>query len=550
MQRNKSRKRSGGCQTTWSIGAILYGDAGVPVHTEEPPCALASTYTGCVAGNIVVRLSLALPVCACCLAALLSGAPADPEDPVFRAVDLDLGESREVHFSNGTVASVRLIARDEIRDSVRQAVRSARVRVEVNGHETMLNCGNYRLPLTVGGVQIDCPVTKGYLANARTNPWGLDKDARLRVWPAASPLLRPGTYVYPVQQRWSASDTQMSNEPSFVDGSEEPARKRVYYHYGLDIGGVEGLTHVISATGGLVVVRGNGVLPAYRDSPYIEINYDGVIVLDERGWFHWYFHLARIDPGVTLGSRIRIGQNIGVIGKEGHAGCWSHLHYEIRSLQPSGKPGIQEGYAFLWEAYQKQYSPDLIAVARPHSLAWVGEEVVLDGGSSWSRTGKIERYDWTFTDGGRAEGPRVKRVYAKPGTYSEILKITDAAGRVAYDFAVVQIAGKPENGWTDRLPPTIHAAYSPALDARPGQTLTFAVRTCRTTYGREIWRFGDGSAPVVVKSDGCAEPASPKGYAFTQHAFKKPGDYIVRVERANERGERAVGHLHVRVCAQ
>lgn len=494
----------------------------------------------------LLLLALLLPVSS----HLCAPIPASGETltPLVRVVDLNVGETANVQLHDGSSARVRLLGRDDTRDSVRKAVRDARVEVEVNGRGTTLHCANYRLPVTVAGVQIDCTVTKGYLDNSRTDPWGLERDARLRLWPAGSPLVRPGTFVYPVKQRWFATTTQMSNQPSFVDGSEAPSRTKVYYHHGLDVGGVEELTQVVSATNGLVVVRGKEALPEYEDSPYTERGYDGVIVLDDRGWFHWYFHLASIDPGVKLGERIGLGEKIGFVGKEGSAGCWSHLHYEIRSTQPSGKAGIQEGYAFLWEAYQKEYSPEVIAVARPHSLAWVGEQVVLNGRLSWSSSGKISRYEWRFTDGTRAEGPSVERVYRRPGTYSEILKVTDANGRTAYDFAVVQVVEKPDgSGGRERLPPTIHAVFEPTLGLRAGQPVTFAVRTCRTTYGEETWDFGDGSAPVTVRSDGCAKPRSKEGYARTQHAYKAPGDYIAWVERANERGEKAIYHLHVRV---
>jgi len=78
------------------------------------------------------------------------------------------------------------------------------------------------------------------------------------------------------------------------------------------------------------------------------------------GVVHWYFHLYSIDQGIKLGERVHMGQPVGRIGKEGSAGCWTHLHYEIRGPQPSGKAGIVEGYAFLWEAYQRQYAPDVV----------------------------------------------------------------------------------------------------------------------------------------------------------------------------------------------
>jgi murein DD-endopeptidase MepM/ murein hydrolase activator NlpD len=473
-----------------------------------------------------------------------------PKMPLMRVVDLTAGEpATDVVLHDGKSARIALLGRSQVSDRVRGAVRHAHVRLRLNGQDVELECGNYNLPVTVAGVQVDCAVTRDLLSNSRTDPWGLVKDARLRLWPAGSPLMAPGTYTYPVKQRWFATTTQMSNQPSFVDGSETPWSRKIYYHYGLDTGGAEGMTEVIAATAGQVVVLGKSAMPGYEKNPYTEVGYDGVIVLDERGWFHWYFHLHSIDPNLKLGGKVRMGQPIGLIGKEGSAGCWSHLHYEIRGPQPSGQAGIVEGYAFLWEAYQWQYAPEVIAVARPHSYAWVGETVTLDGRRSWSRTGPIRRYDWTFSDGSTGRGPTVTREYGKPGTYSEILKVTDSRGLSSYDFAVVQVAGKPagEAESEENLAPTIHASYWPTVDTRAGQPITFLVRSCRTTFGQETWDFGDGSAPVTVKSDGCAEEKNEQGYARTQHVFRKPGNYIVRVERANERGEKATFHLFVPV---
>jgi hypothetical protein len=179
----------------------------------------------------------------------------------------------------------------------------------------------------------------------------------------------------------------------------------------------------------------------------------------------------------------------------------------------------------------------------------VGDTVTLNGSRSSSRSGQISRYEWTFSDGSTGTGPTVTRVYSNPGTYSEILRVTDSGGHSSHDFAVVQIAGKPLAGRQreENLAPTIHASYWPSLNVRAGQPVTFLVRSCRTTFGQETWNFGDGSAPVMVKSDGCAEEKNKEGYARTQHVFQKPGDYIVRVERANEREEKATFHLFVPV---
>jgi hypothetical protein len=423
-------------------------------------------------------------------------------------------------------------------------VRQARVRVEINGQSLVLTSATYHLPVKFAGVQIDCPITQGHVTNSSEgNAWGLLKDARLRLWPADSPWIEPGTFVYPLKQRWFASHTQMANEPSFVDGGEAPANKKIYYHYGLDSGGAEGMVDVIAATAGRVVSSGKEILPGYEDSP-AKPRYDVVYLLDDRGWYYRYSHLQTIDPAIRPGAPVTLGQKVGVLGKEGGSGGWSHLHFDITSRQPSGRWGIQEGYAFLWETYHRQYAPKIIAVARPHHLVYTGDKVVLDGAKSWSAAGKIVRYDWTFTDGTTARSPNVERAYAKSGEYSEILQITDARGEMDYDFAVVLVLDKSA---PDRLPPTIHPVYYPTTNLRAGDPITFKVRSFRTTFGNETWDFGDGSEKVTVKSDGNVEQHAKDGYAITQHRFTQAGHYLVRIERTNEFGQRAIAHLHVPV---
>src|SRR5262249_40775823 len=148
------------------------------------------------------------------------------------------------------------------------------------------------------------------------------------------------------------------------------------------------------------------------------------------------------------------------------------------SRQPSGRWGTQEGYAFLWEAYLREQRPAVVAVARPHHLIHRGDHVTLDGSRSWSRSGTIARYDWAFSDGTTASGSKVDRVYANPGEYSEILRVTDNQGNASYDFAVVQVHDRPIS---EPLPPSIHAAYAPTQDVLAGDPVTFKVRTFGTT---------------------------------------------------------------------
>lgn len=492
---------------------------------------------------MIRRLPAALVFFLAVPAWLEAGPPEPTLTPLVRAVDLNVGESEQVELSGGSTATVKLLDLVETRDPLRFAVRRARVTVEVNGERVVLTSATYHLPVTVGNVQIDCPITKGYNSNTTADHWSLEKDARLRLWPADSPWITPGTFVYPVVERWFASGTQMANEPTFVDGGEAASRKKIYYHSGLDIGGAEGMTDIVAATDGLVVSARNETLPGYEDTP-VEPRYDVVYLLDDRGWYYRYSHMESIDPAVQPGQRAQMGQKIGVLGKEGGSGGWSHEHFEIKSRQPSGKWGTQEGYAFLWQAYREQYDPALIAVARPHHFAWAGDEVTLDATRSWARSGRIAHYEWTFSDGSQATGPKVTRTYNRPGEYSEILKVTDDEGNADYDFAVVLILSSDN---PDQLPPTVHPTYSPTFAIKPGDPVTFKVRTFRTTDGQETWDFGDGTPPVKVKSDGNVEVHAKDGYAVTTHRFEKVGDYLVRVSRTDRHGLTGTGRLHVHV---
>lgn len=484
-------------------------------------------------------------------AALWAGADGEvePPQPPFITVDLDRNETYEVRLADGSRAKVKLLGVEETRDTLRSALRQARVTVEINGSQTTLTSGNYRLPVTVAGIQVDCPATKGLYQNHDKfeDSWGLDKDARLRLWPEKSAWLRPGTFVYPARQRWFAGPTQIGNEPSYVDGGDRPpAGRPIYYHSGNDLGGCEGMVDVVSACDGLVVSARGKAMPEHAEAPFYKPrgDYDYVYVLDAHGWYYRYAHLKSIDEAVQPGKPVKAGQKIGVLGKEGSSGGWAHLHFDIKAKQPSGKWGIQDAYPFLWEAYQREYKPQLVAVAQPHHLIAAGEKVTLDGSLSWSAAGQVTRYQWAFHDGGTAEGAAVERVYKQPGSYSEVLKVTDAQGRIDYDFAIVQVIDKDH---PEKLPPTIHAGYAPTFNIRAGDPVTFKVRTFRADVGDETWDFGDGSEPVRVRSDGNAKPHDPRGYAETVHRFAKAGHYLVRVEGIGQGGMKATAHLFVRV---
>jgi len=459
--------------------------------------------------------------------------------PLFVTLDLKRGEKAVANLPNGDATEIELLAVREKRGAVWGEVFHAEVDVHINGRTVTLVSGMYQLPVEVGDVKIDCPITGGLKGNSHIDHWALEKDARLRVWPKESAAIRPGTFGYPVTQKWFASQTSFSNEPV----APRPAR-RLYYHAGLDIGGCEGLIDVLAATDALVVSKGDEILAGHEDDTPIQKRYDVLYLMDERGWYYRYSHLESFDDSVELCGRVKLGQKIGTLGKEGGSGGWTHLHFEIKSRQPSGRWGTQEGYAFLWQAYRERHDPDVIAVARPGHIIFSGQTVTLDGSKSWSRSGGISRHEWLFSDGSSLTGVMQRRTYSKPGTYVETLKAQDAGGRADYDFVRVKVFDRRR---PDAQPPRLHATFHPTFAPKAGEPVTFKVRAFHNTHGEEIWDFGDGATGVRTRSDGNIEQRAKDGYAVVTHTYEEPGDYLVHVQRPNAEGHHAEDRLHVRV---
>src|SRR5215831_3012426 len=97
-------------------------------------------------------------------------AAAQPPAPTlpspFVAVDLNVGEVQTVTLSNGEKITIKLQSVNDYRDSLRGAVRESEVHVDTfpglsQIFGARLGCGTYHLPVTIGKVQIDCPITHG-----------------------------------------------------------------------------------------------------------------------------------------------------------------------------------------------------------------------------------------------------------------------------------------------------------------------------------------------------------------------------------------------------
>ncbi len=455
-------------------------------------------------------------------------------------VDLDVGESQRVTLHDGSTSQVKVLKIDAHRESVTQTVSRIVATVEVNGQPADLVCGNYQLPVAVGGVQVDFPAARVLMDDSNVDWWVLLKAARVRVWPGNSPWIEPGTFGYPVSQRWFASATSFSNEP--VSRRPKPGAK-VYYHAGMDLGGSEGLIEVTAAADAVILSLGTATVPGEKH-PAVQPRYDVIYALDSRDWAYRYSHLMTFDPALKVGGRVKKGQRLGYIGKEGSSGGWTHLHFHVECLQPSGKWGVQDSYAFLWQAYREQHDPAVIAIARPHQKVLVGESLTLDASRSWAKKG-VRTYEWSLMDGTQAAGPTVRRTYDRPGIYSEIVKVSDPAGNFDYDFASVRVyTGTAADGTAAVV--GVHATYAPTFGLKPGDPVVFRSRARETGTGLDSFDFGDGTPKVPVPSNIDSAQHAANGYGMVIHHYQKAGHYLVRVERRDEpTGALAVQHLHV-----
>ncbi|MEW6237410.1 MAG: PKD domain-containing protein [Candidatus Omnitrophota bacterium] len=455
-------------------------------------------------------------------------------------VDMAVGEIYFYHWKTPAEKRIKVVSYKETRDEFRNAVRQAEVLVEVDGVQETIPVAQYSMPKIVNGVKLDAPITKGYLDNSGSPEiWDLapGKDVRLRVWDSDQSLLEPGTFCYPVKQRWFASETQMANEPTFVDGGEDPRRKDIYYHYALDFGGYDLLVPIVAATDGEIVSVAGDAAPWITKElyPFVEPRYDVVYIRDGRGWFYRYSHFSKILPHVKVGQRVKMGDWIGILGKEGASGGWSHLHFGVHGVEGDER-GLINGYPFIVEAYLREHPGSLLAVARPHQLVKTGDVVRLDGSNSICDGGEIVSYDWQFHDGTTAQGPIAEKTYDKPGVYSEILRIQDNRGQIDADFAVVHVLAATDA--LEHLPPSIHAAYYPTFGIKAGGVVYFKARTFRVDGGKEQWDFGDGTS---------GETCSQDEFATISHHYNKPGLYIVTVRRDSANGTSAAAQLKVMV---
>ncbi len=153
-------------------------------------------------------------------------------------------------------------------------------------------------------------------------------------------------------------------------------------HGAIDIGSREG-TRIYAATDGQVVNRCVIGGDTVDGAGYREPSGNYVVIVDEQGYFYYYFHLYE-SPNVTPGQRVKSGQWIGLMGNSGlarRAGPGRtapiHLHFQVvRHLHDrSGSRRWYETLEFpIANLYNRDPFPELkrLALELPGSSSGMG----------------------------------------------------------------------------------------------------------------------------------------------------------------------------------
>ncbi len=412
---------------------------------------------------------------------------------------LDVQESVVFRRNDGTEKTIRLVSVAEHRDSVIQLIRRAEVLIEVDGKPLRLSCASYVLPTEVGGLRIQADTTSDWLP--------LPKRVQFSIWDSSDPLVDTGLFRFPLRNyRLFSHGMQAYNEPVHLGHRDgDPKGQRFYHNYGFDLAGYDGRDEVLSCVEGVVAL----LQPEEEPST--------IAIEDDRGFIWEYCHLDSILPGIRIGTLLRRGQQVGILGKKGGSGNFSHLHvgcYLSRAHLDAGRMCRNLNlYPWLVAAYRKEHPRGLHAVARPHHTVFIGETVAFDGSNSLAFGSKITSFRWIFQDGTAVNSPRAERIFQKPGLYTAALWIQDESGRRDVDFCKVKVFSRsaPEDGI-----PTIFMTHMPSAGIVAGRPVFF-----------RCWLQGTRSQPFRLDfGDGTVIQEYSPSVEIT-HRFRDPGIHVV-----------------------
>ena len=431
-----------------------------------------------------------------------------------RFVYLNIGETSSFQLADGRTKRIRLVSVKEEKDGVIHLLRRAAVRLEIDGEILDIPCGPYVLPLEKDGLRLQVDTTSGWLQ--------MGKRVQLSLWDASDPIVDTSLFNFPIAGYGLFSQgTQSYNEPVHLgDRDGDPSGQRFYHNYGFDLAGFEGRDKVISPIDGKIIA----VRP---DEGWVAVEDDHGIVID-------CGHMDSILPQIKEGIAVKRGQEVGIVGRKGPSGNYSHLHlglYLSRKDFEADRPCRNINlYPWIMAAYRAAAGNRLLAVARPHHTALTGEKVVFDGANSVAFGSQIVSCRWEFPDGTSENGPIATKVFARPGAYTAVLHIKDDRGGHDLDICRVRVytAAQPEDVLT-----TLFFSVSPSLGLKPGGSVHF-----------RGWPQGGEAGPIRLDFGDGTVLEGYRPFSDVEHRYAKAGMYIVTAA-AEKDGRPAMTKLKV-----
>ncbi len=179
-------------------------------------------------------------------------------------------------------------------------------------------------------------------------------------------------------------------------------------------------------------------------------------------------------------------------------------------------------------------APPIANVGGPRTI-YEGQSLDFDGSGSPDAEGTIFRFGWLFPDGTTAGGPASSYRFAQNGTFNVDLSVTDTAGSIVQDTAVVTVHNLP-------------AAIHPVDNQQSAEAQAFTFTTSFSDPGvldthTATVDWGDGTPPQpleIIEQNGA-------GTISGTHTYRNDGLYSVTVRVTDSDGDESSTGFDVQV---
>jgi hypothetical protein len=440
--------------------------------------------------------------------------------------ELDVGETYTINRIMGDVdksATIKIVDYKFhyennlwFRDTIPQKnIYQADVSVKINGKAYTLTKRGYQFPQVMEGFRWYVETIRGWETSSQVDAFkDLEKDIRLSVC-LENESWGPEDFAYPIKDyRWRAS-SYMNTWSAMVPYN------LFYYHRGDDMGVIPDKLDVVALCKGSIT-----------DSPYPDG--DGAsnglhgVGKDRFGFRYAHMNTETFLPTSAEGQEVRAGQILGKTGetwngyRSQHADPHLHVSLDFKGTRIST-------YPYLMEAYFRDYSDKVLAVAGGFRFGIIGDTIVLDGARSLAANGEeISEKIWLTHEGDTIRNTTCKLVFKETGLFSEQLVVKTAGGSIDRDFLQVRIYD-PEKDGRDIVRGFVH--YWPVRNIYPGDSILFWNRISGNYKPVQI-DFGDGSPSEIIDDE-------------IRHVYNSPGKYVVTFTSSGKDDEPATVQLEV-----